>query len=225
VVVGTIPCAIDEMVTHERMTSGGSYEGDSDDIERNDVEDNEGVEASEVVVENERNDVEDNEVVVVWMTPSPANPSGESSDKKEKTSDKQPIVYQRRQFKNQGEKTELPQPQHADLVPILSSDASPSNSLTSIETNGDLSSSFDHVELSLAQRIAPRVNAGKPPRLGFENDIANFITYCRVSPAYRIFIALLQTIFIPKDWRCAKQDPKWKDAMREEMSAFQKNKT
>ena len=30
---------------------------------------------------------------------------------------------------------------------------------------------------------------------------------------------------IPKDWRCAKQDPKWKEAMKEELLALQKNKT
>jgi hypothetical protein len=32
-------------------------------------------------------------------------------------------------------------------------------------------------------------------------------------------------VSIPKDWWCAKQDPRWKDAMKEEMSALQKNKT
>jgi hypothetical protein len=80
--------------------------------------------------------------------------------------------------------------------------------------------------LSLAQRRAPRVNAEKPhPHLGFENDIANFIPYSHISPAYRTFIISLQIVSIPKDWRCAKQDPKWKDAIKEEMSALQKNKT
>jgi hypothetical protein len=80
--------------------------------------------------------------------------------------------------------------------------------------------------LSLTQYRAPRVNAGKPPhRLGFENDITNFIAYSRVSPTYRTFIASSQTMSISKDWRCAKQDPKWKDVMKEEMGALQKNKT
>jgi hypothetical protein len=32
-------------------------------------------------------------------------------------------------------------------------------------------------------------------------------------------------VSIPKDWRCAKHDPKWKDAMKEELFALQKNKT
>jgi hypothetical protein len=84
-------------------------------------------------------------------------------------------------------------PQHADpTVPIISSDASPPDSSTSTKISGDVPSSFDHVELSLAQRRAPRVNAGKPPpRLGFENDIANFIAYIHVSPTYTTFIASL----------------------------------
>jgi hypothetical protein len=30
---------------------------------------------------------------------------------------------------------------------------------------------------------------------------------------------------IPKDWRCAKKDPKWNDAMKEGISDLQKNKT
>jgi hypothetical protein len=30
---------------------------------------------------------------------------------------------------------------------------------------------------------------------------------------------------ISKDWRCVKQDPKWKEAMKEETCALQKNKT
>jgi hypothetical protein len=193
----------------------------ANDNERCDVEDD------DVVVDNERTDVEDDEVVVVGTIPCPTTPSSEISDKKGKISEKQPIVYQRRWFKNQEEKAELPQPQDADpSVLVVSSNASPPSSLASTETSGDVSSFFDHVELSLAQCRTPRVNARKPPpRLGFENDIANCIAYSHVSPTYRTFIALLQTVSIPKDWRCAKQNPKWKNAMKEEMSALQKNKT
>jgi hypothetical protein len=137
------------------------------------------------------------------------------------------LLYIRRRFKNQGEKVELPQPQHANpTVLVISSDASPPDSSTSTKISGDVPSSFDHVELSLAQHRAPRVNARKPPpHLGFENYIANFIAYTCVSPAYRTFITLLQAVSIPKDYKCAKQNPKWKEAMKEEMSALQKNKT
>nr|ABG22578.1 retrotransposon protein, putative, unclassified [Oryza sativa Japonica Group] len=33
------------------------------------------------------------------------------------------------------------------------------------------------------------------------------------------------TVPIPKDWKCAKQDPRWKDAMKEELNALMKNNT
>jgi hypothetical protein len=32
-------------------------------------------------------------------------------------------------------------------------------------------------------------------------------------------------VVIPSDWREAKQDPKWHDAMLEDMTALEKNKT
>jgi hypothetical protein len=51
------------------------------------------------------------------------------------------------------------------------------------------------------------------------------VSYSNVSPAYRAFIASLQAMPIPKDWKCAKHDSKWKDAMKEELLALQKNKT
>jgi hypothetical protein len=43
--------------------------------------------------ENEWSDVEDDEVIVIGAIPCPTNPSGGTSDKKGKTSDKQLIVY------------------------------------------------------------------------------------------------------------------------------------
>jgi len=58
-----------------------------------------------------------------------------------------------------------------------------------------------------------------------DHDIANFLSYSRLSPANRAFVASLQTVPIPRDWKCAKQDPKWKAAMEEEVHALQKNKT
>jgi len=139
---------------------------------------------------------------------------------------KEPIVYQRRRFKSQGEQVIAPQPQEPiSPVPNLSSDLSPSGS------SGNVSPILEQVELPLAQRRDTRSNFGKPPvRYGFEHpstehDIANFISYSRLSPAYRAFVASLQTVPIPRDWKCAKQDPKWNAAMKEEMHALQKNKT
>jgi hypothetical protein len=98
--------------------------------------------------------------------------------------------------------------------------------LPSPEISNYIPHTFDYIELPLAQRREPRINAGKPPsRYGYEHDIANFISYAHVSPAYRTFIASLQTVPIPRDWRCAKQHPRWKEAMKEEMHALEKNKT
>jgi hypothetical protein len=72
--------------------------------------------------------------------------------------------------------------------------------LPSPEISNYIPHTFDYIELPLAQRREPRINAGKPPsRYGYEHDIANFISYAHVSPAYRTFIASLQTVPIPKD--------------------------
>ena len=62
-------------------------------------------------------------------------------------------------------------------------------------------------------------------RQGFENDISNYVCYASLSPTYRAFIVSLQSIKIPKDWKEAKQDPKWHNAMLEELRALEKNKT
>ena len=133
----------------------------------------------------------------------------------------QPIVYFRRRFKKQGEQS---QPEQVEApVPHPSPDSSPSGSPL---LTGNGPSTLEHVELPLAQRKNPRANAEKlSSRYGFEHAIAKYVSYSSVSPAYRTYVASLQTMPIPNDWRCAKQDPKWKEAMKEELFALQKNKT
>jgi hypothetical protein len=70
-------------------------------------------------------------------------------------------------------------------------------------------------------RKEPRSTVGKPgERYGFEHDIANYVSYDSLLPEYRGFIASLQSVVIPTDWRAAKQDPKWHKAMLEEMAAL-----
>ena len=69
-------------------------------------------------------------------------------------------------------------------------------------------------DLPIALRKGPRAKAGVPPSMyGFEHDIGNYVSYASLSPAYRSFIASLQSIVIPKDWKEANQDPKWREAM------------
>jgi hypothetical protein len=84
----------------------------------------------------------------------------------------------------------------------------------------------DSLNLPIALRKEPRATVGKPlQRYGSEHDIANYVWYNPLSSGYRAFIASLQSVVIPSDWRAAKQDPKWHDAMLEEMATLEKNKT
>jgi hypothetical protein len=84
----------------------------------------------------------------------------------------------------------------------------------------------ESLNLPIALRKGQRATAGKPlERYGFEHDIANYVSYDSLSTGYRVFIASLQSVVIPTDWRATKQDPKWHDAMLEEMAALEKNKT
>ena len=72
------------------------------------------------------------------------------------------------------------------------------------------------MELPLALRRETRTNAGKPPvRYGYEHDIANGVSDSYVSPAHKAFIASLQSVSIPKDWKAAKLDPRWKERRNE----------
>jgi len=82
------------------------------------------------------------------------------------------------------------------------------------------------INLPIALRKETRSTAGKPPtRYGFEHDISNYVSYESLSPTYRAFVASLQSTTIPKDWKEAKLDPKWRNAMLEELAALEKNKT
>jgi hypothetical protein len=58
-----------------------------------------------------------------------------------------------------------------------------------------------------------------------EHDIRKFVSYEALSPSYRAFVASLQTVSISNDWKTAKQDSKWREAMIEELEALKKNKT
>jgi hypothetical protein len=51
------------------------------------------------------------------------------------------------------------------------------------------------------------------------------VSYASLSPAYRAFVISLQSVVIPKDWKEANRDPKWREAMLEELRALEKNKT
>jgi len=210
VIVGTIPCPMDRSERSETQEKihyeNGGIDVRNVDYEGEGIADNENEETIEGAGDENEETIEGGNIEV------------------NVEQEKEPIVYRRRRFKSQGEQIIAPQPQQpATSVPNHSSDLSPSS--------GNVPPNLEHVEIPLAQRRDTRSNFGKPPvRYGFEHpstdhDIANFLSYSRLSPAYRAFIASLQTVPIPKDWKCAKQDHKWKAAMEEEIHALQKNKT
>ena len=76
-------------------------------------------------------------------------------------------------------------------------------------------------------RKGTREKTGIPkPKYGFDtNDFGNYVSYEALSPAYKAFVASLQLVSLPTDWKAAKVDPKWRAAMIEEMEALSKNKT
>jgi len=101
---------------------------------------------------------------------------------------------------------------------------------TSTTCPGDnpLSTSDPQSDLPIALRKTTR-STNIPPRLkdyvGYKNNIANFLSYKHCSHSFKIFIASLDSIPVPTNWKEAKEDPKWKEAMLEEMRALEKNKT
>jgi len=127
-------------------------------------------------------------------------------------------VYTRREYRSPAEATEVapPPPIHDSTQEIINVPSSPE-----VELDHPLSD-----DLPIALRKSTRINAGVPrPRYGFEDDISNYVSYASLSPSYKSFLASLQLVQIPKDWKEAKHNPKWKEAMLEELAALEKNKT
>ena len=100
------------------------------------------------------------------------------------------------------------------------------------ESGGEI---MDHLnDLPIALRRETRSTAGKPPvRYGFEdnceddhsNEESNYVSYESLPSEFRAFVTTLQSVQIPKNWKEAKQDPRWKEAMLEELAALEKNDT
>jgi hypothetical protein len=127
-------------------------------------------------------------------------------------------VYTRKRFRSQEEPTEVVSsaPMHDSNQEIMDESSSPEVEIEDPPSDG----------LPIALRKATRTRAGMPPkRYRFEHDIGKFVSYASLSPAYKAFVASLQSVQIPKDWREAKNDPKWHQAMLEELGALEKNKT
>ena len=57
----------------------------------------------------------------------------------------------------------------------------------------------------------------------YKHDISNFISYefCN----HQSFVTSLYSVSIPTNWKLAREDSKWKEAMLEDMRALEKNRT
>ncbi|XP_073116145.1 uncharacterized protein [Elaeis guineensis] len=148
----------------------------------------------------------------------------------------------------QGEASEtssetLPQLVLSDSSPLsesithspVSRSSSPVPTVSSSTTNGNspvppIHFTLDNDDLNVPIALRkPTRHAGIPTRLkdgvGYKHDITNFVSYESLSPPYQSFIASLSSVSIPENWKVAKENPKWKAAMLEEMQALEKNNT
>ena len=58
-----------------------------------------------------------------------------------------------------------------------------------------------------------------------KHPINRYVSYSRLSPNYKAFLADLDTVKIPKNIEEALSDPKWRKAVEYELQALQKNET
>ena len=145
------------------------------------------------------------EAVIAGSTPQPRmetmtsdldpTPCQEDSSVRDDPRYKGPLRVYKRRMRTSREEVPGITPESATPQEIV--DVSPTSS-TEIEESG-----LD--DLPIALRKEPRAKAGMPPpRYGFEHDISNYVSYASLSPAYRAFVASLQSVVIPKDWKEAK---------------------
>jgi hypothetical protein len=80
--------------------------------------------------------------------------------------------------------------------------------------------------------LPPRSNRGQPP-VRYEPDpqskakypISNYVSTHKLSRSYASFVSQLSSISIPSNVQEALADPRWTEAMAEEMTALEKNNT
>jgi hypothetical protein len=137
-IVGTIPCPMDKYVTKEVVSQDDGVDMRDDDHEGEGATGDE----NEEVVGAENKEIINIGSGEVIVGQSIVNHGRQSSGQGEETVAKEPIVYQRSRFKNQGksqgEQISVSQPQQpATTVPNLYSDSSPSS--------GDVPPNPEHV--------------------------------------------------------------------------------
>lgn len=90
-----------------------------------------------------------------------------------------------------------------------------SSSDNGLGNSSPTSESFNELDFPITHRKKIRSCATKHP-------ISQFVSYSRLSPQYRAFVSKLASISIPNHIQDAFMDPKWKQAMLEEMNVLHK---
>ncbi|KAF3777274.1 Copia protein [Nymphaea thermarum] len=88
---------------------------------------------------------------------------------------------------------------------------------TSVISPDDPSSLNEELELPIALRKGTRSCTSHP--------IHRFVSYANLGASYKCFIISLSKVVIPRSVNEAREDPKWLQAMTEEMGALAKNNT
>ena len=92
---------------------------------------------------------------------------------------------------------------------------------TGLSKNNTENESTSSDNLDWAMSIALRKRA----RSYVKYPMSNHLTYAKLSPQYKRFVASIDNIAVPRNIQETMSDPKWKVAAMEEMSALVKNNT
>ncbi|XP_019256261.1 PREDICTED: uncharacterized protein LOC109234647 [Nicotiana attenuata] len=104
----------------------------------------------------------------------------------------------------------------AEEVIMQSTEAQPSFAIETSST-GELSTFPCELDVPIAHK--------KGVRSCTKHPLSNFVSYNSLSPSYRAFALCISFVSIPRNWREAFADSRWKQAMIEEMKALSKNET
>nr|XP_033510135.1 uncharacterized mitochondrial protein AtMg00820-like [Nicotiana tomentosiformis] len=89
---------------------------------------------------------------------------------------------------------------------------------TEPHSTGELSTFPNDLDEPIAHRKGARSCTTKHP-------LSNVVSCNSLSPSYRAFALSIFSVSIPQNWREVCADPKWKQAMIEEMKSLSKNET
>ncbi|KAM6551619.1 hypothetical protein CsatB_001427 [Cannabis sativa] len=95
----------------------------------------------------------------------------------------------------------------------------------SLETHSGLSNSNHDKVLQINDDLDLPIALRKGVRACTKHPIRNFVSYKALSPSYQAFVSIIDNILIPQTIQEALTDPRWKEAVENEISALMKNNT